>query len=75
MWVDRTPAAIELGHVFLGAAIKRRDKIKSLDDTIPHVGRHCSWCGFKDECWFRLSGVSQDIEVEGGYWDDGDVPV
>ena len=73
-WVDRTPQALEMGRVVLSATIRRRDRIKTLDDTVPHIGRHCSWCGFKNECWFRLSGVTQDIELVEG-WEDSDEPV
>ena len=73
-WVDRTPQALEMGRTVLSATIKRRDRIRTLDDTVPHIGRHCSWCGFKNECWFRLSGVTQDIELVEG-WEDSDEPV
>lgn len=63
-WIDRTPQAIEVGHQYLGNAIKRRDRIKSIEDTIPNVGNACSWCGFKDQCWERLTGVPQYVELE-----------
>jgi hypothetical protein len=74
-WIDHTQQQIDMSHVVLGATIKRRGVLKTLDDTIPHVGRQCSWCGFKDRCWARLTGVNQDIELVGGYFDEGDEPV
>lgn len=39
-----------------------------LDMAIPNVGKDCSWCGFKAQCWNDLGGVEEDeviVEVEG----------
>jgi hypothetical protein len=76
VWIDHTPQQIEMALTILAASMKRRNAIKTLDDTIPHVGRACSWCGFKDKCWARLTGV-QDIELVEGWdeQDNSDVPV
>lgn len=73
-WIDRTPQAIAVGEQFLGNAIRRRDRIKVIEDTIPNVGKDCSWCGFRAECWSRLSGLDSS-EILLAPEDDGDVPV
>jgi hypothetical protein len=42
------------------------------EDTLPNVGRDCSWCSFRPQCWFDLGGVEPfEIEVE----DDDAEPV
>ena len=66
---------------YLGAALRRRKTLLSgaslypenvFEDTLPSVGAHCSYCGFKAQCWMDLGGVEpMEIEVE----DDDAEPV
>jgi hypothetical protein len=60
---------------YLSAAVRRRRKLlldgasvypdNVFEDTLPNVGRHCSYCGFRPQCWADLGGVEPfEIEVE-----------
>jgi hypothetical protein len=54
---------------YLGAAVEQRTMLLAHDDvlaaTIPNVGRNCSWCGFRFECWSNLGGYeAPEIEVD-----------
>lgn len=69
---DRREIELGDGHLaaakaYLAGAIRRRRVIlKRPSDAIVNVGRDCSWCGFKTECWADLGGVDDDSI----YYDD-----
>ena len=78
-WTER-PAAesfdqieVELGdehlrtaETYLQSAVNRRDDLLEHGmQALPNVGRDCSWCSFKTQCWFDLGGVEPfEIEVD-----------
>lgn len=57
-FIDRNAEALRVGTAYLDAAVGRRIDLigGGIDAAMPNVSRDCSWCGFKAECWERLSG-------------------
>jgi len=58
---------LRVAKEYLAGAIRRQRVLrKRPGDAIPNVGRDCSWCGFKAQCWSDLGGGDD----ESIYYDD-----
>lgn len=64
--VELGTAHLKTAQQYLRSALKRRTDIQHHpNQAIPNVGAHCSWCGFRDQCWNALGDVEPlEIEVE-----------
>ena len=64
-FIDLGDGHLEAARTYLASAIRRRRVLQRRpSDAIPNVGRHCSWCGFKNKCWDALGGLDDDEELE-----------
>lgn len=78
-WADRTLDQLDIGVAYLEAAVARRYTLLLSHDvlaaTVPNVSSICKSCGFRPQCWSRLTGGAYEEEPEVEVDDDELEPV
>lgn len=62
--LDRTDEQVQIAVRSAISATERMQDLRQGTYPVPNVGRDCSWCPFKLECWDRLAFPQLEIVVD-----------